>query len=170
MVQKNKLNKRYLPVMLDITDKKILIIGAGRACLEKLRSLSQTGVRADVISLKFEPEFLEKSWLNLIQKKYTSGDLKGYDIVYSGVNDPEVEREIREEAKTENILINFVDNVEFSDFISPSLIQKKFFSIFISTFGKGPGMTKKIRKTIEASIDLDHLNKEAEEYIKNRNK
>ncbi|MES0490020.1 MAG: bifunctional precorrin-2 dehydrogenase/sirohydrochlorin ferrochelatase [Leptospirales bacterium] len=170
MVQKKEQKKKYLPVMLDITEKRILIIGGGRACLEKLRSLSQTGVTVDVISPEFEPGFSGKDWLNLIQKEYTPGDLKGYDLVYSGVNSPIVERQIREEAKMENILINFVDNVEFSDFISPSLIQKKFFSIFISTFGKGPGMTKKIRKTIEATIDLDGLDQEAEEYIRNRNK
>ena len=156
--------------MLDITSKKILIIGGGRACLEKLRSLSQTGVKVDVISLEFKEEFFNQSWLNLIQRQYTVGDLKGYDIVYSGVNDPEVELQIREEAQAENILVNFVDNVEFSDFISPSLIQKKFFSIFVSTFGKGPGMTKKIRKEIETKLDLDSLNLETEEYIKNRKK
>ena len=162
-------NRTYYPVMLDITDKNFLIIGGGPAAAEKLRSLGQTGKKIRVIAKEFTEPFHEKDWLELVKKPYEKGDLTGFDIVYVGINDPVKEAEILADARELGILINFVDKVETSDFISPAVFMKKNFSLFISTYGKGPGMSKKIRKTIEEKIDLDALDKEAGEYFKKRN-
>ena len=161
--------KIYYPLMLDISDKNILILGGGPAAAEKLRSLSQTGKKVRVIAKEFSEPFLNQDWLELVQKSYTSGDLDGFDLVYVGINDPIVEEKILHDARKHNLLINFIDKVEHSDFISPSVLIRENYSIFISTYGKGPGMTKKIRKTIEEKIDLNDLDKEAGEYFLKRN-
>jgi precorrin-2 dehydrogenase/sirohydrochlorin ferrochelatase len=166
---KNK-KEIYLPVLLDITDKKILLIGAGNACREKLNSLSQLKTDITVISPVFHDDFKNKAWIHTIQREYRKNDLKGFDIVYIGINNPETEKEIYEESRNLNVLVNFVDKVEYSDFISPSLIKRENFSIFISTYGKGPGAAKKIRQTIENQIDLDQIDMETDKYIKERNK
>ena len=120
---------KYLPVLLDISEAKILLIGAGNACREKLRSLSQADVQVDVISPEFHEDFLNKDWLHLQKRQYQTGDLDGYSIVYVGINDAEMEEVIINDAeqlkKKQQILINFVDQKEKSDFISPSVLQKK---------------------------------------------
>lgn len=161
-------HRQYLPVLLDVTRKNILMIGAGSACAAKLKSLSELQKEICVISPDFHRDFLNKKWIQKIDRKYRPGDLKGYQIIYCGVNDPKIQTQIMEEAKAEHALVNFVDHVEESDFISPSSLIKKNFAIFISTFGRGPGITKKIRQKIEEKIDLDALDREAEEYIQNR--
>ncbi len=161
-------DRTYLPLLLDITDKKILILGAGKAASEKLRTLSQLGKKITVIAPEIRPEFQDKEWIQIECRKYRQGDLKGYQIVYAGVNDPTVEESIHQEAKQEGVLLNIIDHVERSDFISPSALIKKYFAIFISTFGKGPGMTKRIRQLLETSLDLDAIDREAEEYIVQR--
>lgn len=172
--------KIYYPIMLEISEKKILIIGAGPAAAEKLRSLEQICRRSEVkevckktrkvrvIAKEFSEAFLHKDWLELVHKPYESGDMKGFHLVYVGINDPAIEEKILHDAHGQNVLINFIDKVEDSDFISPSVLLRENYSIFISTYGKGPGMTKKIRKAIEDKIDLEKLDIEAGEYIKGR--
>lgn len=160
--------KIYLPIMLDVTDKKILLIGGGAACAEKLRSLGQLNKKITAIAPEFCRDFDGKPWIETIQRKYAPGDLKGFHVVYVGINDIDEEMKILDEARKEGILINFVDQVKFSDFISPAVLIKNFFSIFISTNGRGPGASKFIRSEIEEKIDLDALDKRTGEYIKNR--
>jgi precorrin-2 dehydrogenase / sirohydrochlorin ferrochelatase len=152
--------KKYLPVMLDVTNKKILILGAGKAGAEKLRTLGGLGIKVTVISETFLEEFQDKPWLDLIQKSYEYGDLNGFDIVYCGINNPNLESLVLQEAKEKSILINFIDKVEDSQFISASSIIKEAFTIFISTYGKAPGGAKKLREEIESKLDLEHLNRE----------
>jgi len=163
-----KSDEKYLPVMLNVTDKKVLVIGAGKACAEKLHSLGQIKPDVTVIAEKIDPVFRENPWMKIIEKRYQPGDMDRFDLVYCGINDPETEKEIQKEAHQKRILINFIDQRSLSDFISPSVIQRENFSVFISTFGKGPGATKQIRKTIESSLDLDQLNRLTGEYIEKR--
>jgi len=162
--------KTYLPIMLDVTEKNILILGAGKASAEKLRTLSSLNKKIRVISKSFREDFLDKPYLELIQKEYEYGDLKGFDVVYSGVNDKKVELEILKEAKERKILINFIDQVDSSDFISAASIIKDSFSIFISTYGRSPGGAKKIRQEIEAKLNLEHLSQEISKLAQERKK
>ena len=155
--------------MLDVSDKNILVIGGGPACAEKLRSLGQLNKNITAISPDFIDDFNDKPWIQCIKRKYAPGDLENFHIVYVGINDPSEEMIILKEARERDILINFVDQVTYSDFISPSVLIKNFFSIFISTNGKGPGASKFIRKEIEEKIDLNELDRRAGEYISKRN-
>lgn len=162
--------KTYLPFMLDVSEKNILILGAGKASSEKLRTLSQLNKKVRVISPEFREEFIDKDWLDLVQRKYQYGDLEGFHIVYSGVNDIETEKIIKKESIERNILVNFVDKVEDSDFISVAGFIKKSFSLFISTYGKAPSGAKRIREEIEAKLDLEKLDLEIWEYAQEREK
>jgi precorrin-2 dehydrogenase / sirohydrochlorin ferrochelatase len=146
--------------MLDVSNRNILLLGGGKASAEKLRTLSQLGKRITAISPDFVEEFHSLDWIDFIYRKYQYGDLKGYDIIYCGVNDKEVELEILKEAKERKILINFIDKVEDSDFISASTLIQNNFTIFISTYGRSPGGTKMIRQEIEANLDLKKLDEQ----------
>ncbi|MBL0262747.1 MAG: hypothetical protein IPQ05_02495 [Leptospiraceae bacterium] len=145
-------------MMLDVTNKNILLLGGGKASAEKLRTLSQLGKRITAISPDFIEEFHSLDWIDFVYRKYQYGDLKGFDVVYSKVNDRDVELEILKEAKERNVLINFIDKVEDSLFISASTLIQDNFSIFISTYGRAPGGAKLIRQELEAKIDLLNLN------------
>ncbi len=160
--------KIYLPIMLDVTKTEILVLGGGKASAEKLRTLSQLHKKIKVISKEFISDFYEKDWLELIQREYQYGDLEGFGIVYCGINDPIIEKIVLQESLERNILINFIDKVEDSKFISVAGFIKNSFSIFISTYGKGPGGAKRIRQEIESKINLEELDLEIAEYIQER--
>jgi siroheme synthase (precorrin-2 oxidase/ferrochelatase) len=44
------MTKRFLPISIDISDQKILVIGAGESALKKIRILQRFGAQIDVIA------------------------------------------------------------------------------------------------------------------------
>lgn len=151
------MKKKYLPLLLEISQKKILMIGPGLAAREKLHSLSQVQKTVTVISSSFHEDFLNKSWLQLISRKYQKGDLESFDIVYVGINDKEQEEQIFEEAQIlqqegKNILLNFLASPSQSDFISPSVLLQEQFAVFISSYGKNPALVKRLRQELEKTL------------------
>lgn len=155
-------------MMLDVSNKNILLLGGGKASAEKIRTLSQLGKRITAISPDFIEDFHSLDWIDFIHRKYQYGDLKNFDVVYSGVNDRNVEKEILREARERNILINFIDKVEDSDFISASTLMTENFSIFISTYGRSPGGAKMIRQEIELKLNLEELDQKVGIMAKER--
>ena len=154
--------------MLDVTDKKILMIGAGKACREKLKSLAQLNMPVTVIARDFHRDFLDAAWITLVRKQYEPGDLNGFDLVYVGVNNPQLALQIEQDGRKLGLMMNFLSASERSDFISPSALIKKHYSIFVSTFGRAPGATKKIRDQLETQLNLDQIDIDVADYIENR--
>lgn len=155
--------------MMDVTEKSILLIGAGNACAEKLKTLLSLDMQITVISDSFLPIFKNNEKFHLIERKYSYGDMQNFDIIYCGINDETERKKIRTEAEEKKKLINFVDRPLDSDFISASSLIYDNFTIFISTYGRSPGGAKKIRETLEAKMSLETLNDEIGEMIRKRN-
>lgn len=153
----NKVDRKYLPIMLDVTGRTVLLLGGGRAAAEKLRTLDQIRPKTRAIAREFLPIFDDYPWIIRENRAYTPGDLAGADVVYCGLNDPVVEGAVAREARERGILINFIDDREKSDFISASVLARKHFSIFVSSYGRSPGAVKKLRQMIESTFDLDDL-------------
>lgn len=171
---KKAYKKKYLPMLYDVSEKSILIIGAGLACREKLRTLKNLQKNITVISSSFHEDFLRQDWLTLIPRKYESGDLKRFDIVYVGVNHPPTEKQIAQDAQKllpqKQVFINFLSSPQNSHFIAPSFVARENFSIFISSYGKAPAAVKMIRQEIEKQLDLDKLDKETAKLVHTRKK
>ncbi|MBE7439465.1 MAG: hypothetical protein HS115_13480 [Spirochaetales bacterium] len=153
------MNRKYLPIMLDVTERSVLILGGGKAAAEKLRTLDQLRPRTRAIALDFLPIFDDYPWITREKRAYRTGDLDGADVVYCGVNDRVVEAAVAREAKERKILINFIDDRDISEFISASVLAREHFSIFISSYGRSPGAVKQIRQLIESNLNLDDLDR-----------
>lgn len=159
----------YLPLMLDVSNRRILLLGGGRASAEKLRTLETLGVSVTAISRKFSDEFYGRQWLKLEEREYRRGDLQGFDIVYAGIGgSPALESVIEEASEIPGLLLNVIDSAENSDFISVSGILRENFAVFVSTMGRAPGFARSIREKIESALNLSRLDDEARAYIQER--
>lgn len=143
---------RYYPINLDVRGKKIVVIGGGTVAQQKLIALLQAEAEITVISPRFHPELVELSQaekISLVQKEYQKGDLEEAFLVFGATNNPEVNRQIHEEAKEKKILFNAVDQPDECDFIIPAKVVRGDLLIAISTAGSAPFLSKKIREKLE---------------------
>lgn len=145
----------FFPSYINLTNKKILLIGGGNIALEKLEKLTDFSKDITVITKDISSQFLDFAQLYNIpieKRAYTRGDIDGFDIVVVATNEISLHKEIFNESRDSRVLVNSVDNTAYCDFIFPSYIKKGDLTISISTSGASPAMAKRIRLYIERLI------------------
>ncbi len=144
--------KKYYPIMLDIAGRPCTIIGGGKVAERKLLSVLAYGATVKVIS----PEVTEKikalaaaGEISYINRSYEAGDLTGSYMVFVATNDMAVSRVCHQEARDGGILINIVDVPALCAFIVPAVVRRGDLTISVSTNGKSPMLTKRLRQQLE---------------------
>ena len=145
----------YFPMFMDMNDLKVLVVGGGYIATEKLEKLVDFTKEITIIALKVEDdarELISSHALELHQRAYEVGDIKGFDIVIVATDTVTLHKEIYEESRGSRILVNSVDNTEYCDFIFPSYVKKDALTIAFSTGGASPAFAKQIRQHFEKII------------------
>lgn len=122
--------------------------------LRKARSLLRAGGKVHIISKTLSrplAELKKKKKIFHMPSDYRKGRLKGAFLAIAATDNSKINAGISRDAQNLGILINVVDSPGISNFIVPSSLQKGDLIISISTSGKSPGLSKRIRK------DLDRL-------------
>jgi len=128
----------YIPIVLNLNNRKVLIVGGGDIASNKLERVLNFTKNIEVISKDFSPRIvnlIENNSLSKVSRGYRRGDINGFDIVIVATNDISLQKNIFEESREKKILVNSVDEVEYCDFIFPSVIKKGDFLLSFSTFG-----------------------------------
>jgi len=139
--------KKYYPVMLDIQDKKCLVIGGGSVACRKVISLLSYGAKITVISPNINNEmkkFIESGKIELILKEYNFENIREYCLVFAATGDKLLNKAIYEQAQPYNVLVNVVDDPEICNFIVPAKFEQGDLTVSVSTNGKSPTLAKKI--------------------------
>ncbi len=183
----------YFPAFIDLTKRKILIIGGGNIAYDKLNRLLDFSNNIEIIATNISKQIEDlaaKESLSYKETPYKKGDIKGYDVVIIAVDDIELQRTIFQESREYRCLCNAVDCVEYCDFIFPAYIQDGDLSVAVSTAGASPAFAKHFKrylksiipsgvaeflvqmKTLRSTIPksksrMEFLDKKAEDYIKN---
>jgi precorrin-2 dehydrogenase/sirohydrochlorin ferrochelatase len=95
--------------------------------------------------------------LVIIQKEYDASDLTEKQLVIAGTADKTLNRQIYQDAKSKNILINVADTPELCDFYLGSIVTKGDLKLAISTNGKSPTLSKRLREFFEEVLP-DNIN------------
>jgi len=151
----------YLPMFYSIDNKRVLIVGAGDIASKKFEKLLDFTNNITIISPRISDYLNLKSIecdINIINREYKVGDVRGFDIVIGAVDNLELQKDIYLECKKEKILCNCVDLQEYCDFIFPSYIKEGDLTIAISTSGSSPAFAKSLKKYLKNVIPNDISN------------
>ncbi len=143
---------RYYPMMVDLTGRKCVVVGAGEVAERKIATLLKFGARVVVVSPDLSPGIkgiVEEGKVEYIGREYQKNDIKGAFLVIGATNEREVNERLAREAREEGILVNVVDSPLDCSFIVPSILNRGDLVIAISTGGKSPALAKKIRQELE---------------------
>ncbi len=170
--------KTFLPLMLDLTEKEVLIFGGGTVG-ERKASLFSGFADVTVISRDFTPaleKLFEERKIKIIKvKDLTDNDISKYMknafIVIPATNDTLTNENIALIAEKNRKLVNRVDDM--GDIIVPSVIRKGDIVVGISTFGKSPALSRYIRQRLEGVItpefeQMAKLQNEMREMLKSK--
>ncbi|MBC2249201.1 bifunctional precorrin-2 dehydrogenase/sirohydrochlorin ferrochelatase [Listeria cossartiae] len=151
------------PIMLDITGKKVVIIGGGKVALRKIAGLLDAGADILVVGLNVLPE-IKSLDVQVVEEAYRAEHLESAFMIFICTDNPEVNQLVLRD-RTPGQLVNDTTEQANSDFFNMATVTKNELTIGISTGGGNPGYAKKVKREVNQLV-ADLETKE----IANRNK
>lgn len=149
------------PVFLKLEALQTLIVGGGHVGLEKLSAIlkNSPSARVTLIARSISPEIKDlastHSSVELIERNFRLWDVWNKDLVLLATGDRKLHESIREFTRSRNLLINVADTPDLCDFYLGSVVTKGNLKIGISTNGKSPTISKRIREYLEEALPED---------------
>jgi len=146
---------RYYCANLDICGRLCLVVGGGAVGARKVRKLLQCGARVILISPEVIQELqtlIQEEKLVYRARHFRDTDLEDAFLTIAATNDAAANRAVSEAAKAKNVLCNVVDSPELSSFLVPAVVRKGDLVVAISTEGKSPALSGKLRKRFEKEL------------------
>ncbi|MCM1990040.1 precorrin-2 dehydrogenase/sirohydrochlorin ferrochelatase family protein [Oceanirhabdus seepicola] len=155
----------FVPLNVNLENKKILIIGGGKVALRKVNFFLQYGCNIEVVGKNIAQEIYEvtensNSRVTLIQREFEMNDLYGKYIVIISTDNFKLNEQIANKCEERGVLYTNCSNGEVSSFSLPAVVKRGDLSVAISTNGKSPALSKKIKKEIS-----DIYKNEYEEFL-----
>jgi precorrin-2 dehydrogenase/sirohydrochlorin ferrochelatase len=143
----------YYPIMLDVRNRRVIVIGGDQVAAEKATNLSLCGAQVTVMAPDFCTELLDlerSGAITLRHKAYAPGDLEGaFVVIAATTHDAALSKTIWHEAQERGQLLNIVDVPAYCNFILPSILRRGQLTIAVSTEGASPSLAKRIRQQLE---------------------
>ncbi|WP_177161564.1 bifunctional precorrin-2 dehydrogenase/sirohydrochlorin ferrochelatase [uncultured Fusobacterium sp.] len=137
--------KNFFPIFVDLSDKNILIIGAGKVAFRKISTLLETGAYITVFAKQIKEKeitklLFDKPNIQLIMKEVDEKSLdeiitNKYVLVIAGTDDKELNSAIVKCCNKKNILVNNITSTDDMSARFCSVIDEKDYSIGISAKG-----------------------------------
>jgi len=149
---------RY-PIYLDLTNKRVIVIGAGLVAARKVNALHEAGARVIVIAKDVDPAFERSCKLpkvELVISAYSKDYLAEAVLAIAATSDLDLNRRIYKDCQELEVLCNVVDQPDLCDFFVPAVVKRGPLQIAISTDGNCPAYAGHLRKKLEGQFTEDH--------------
>lgn len=144
----------HFPVFLDLSTRRVVLCGNGEMALAKLRLLARTTAQLHLFAPDPEQDLLDEA-VHLCgaidQRLPEADDLAGATLVYLAFGTDQ-DIALARLARSVGALVNVVDNLEASDFITPAIVDRAPVTVAIGTEGAAPVLARAIKADLEARL------------------
>lgn len=146
------------PIFLKLEALETLIVGGGHVGLEKLTAIlknspaAKISVVARTIQEPIKALAQQHENVKIFERNFKLWDLWNKDLLILATNNRNLHETIRKFARTRRLLINVADTPDLCDFYLGSVVTKGNLKIGVSTNGKSPTISKRIREYLEEAL------------------
>ena len=145
--------KLYFPIFIDLNEKNILIVGAGKVARRRLMALIDFCGNITVVAPEVLPDILELAKkaenLEVIQRPYEPSDLDGRDMVIVATADVPLNIGIVHECRERKIVVNTSHDKSMCDFYFPGLVRKDSIVVGVTSSGSDHRKAKKVTDNLK---------------------
>ena len=148
---------QHFPIFLSMQGTRVLLSGGGAAALAKLRLLMKTPARIEVYAEDAAPEirtWARRGQLILKTRALRALDLVGAQLVYAADEDDAKDARTASLGRDAGVLVNVVDNLAASQFITPAMVDRAPLTVAIGTEGTAPVLARKVKAALEAQLPV----------------
>ncbi|SLN45520.1 Siroheme synthase [Roseovarius gaetbuli] len=146
---------KHFPIFLAVEGRRIVLSGGGDAALAKLRLLLKTEAHLTVFAPTPAPEI--EDWaaagrLRLVRRAMEPGDTLCAKLFYAADEDRVEDARTAAIASADGALVNIVDNLGDSQFITPAIVDRDPVTVAIGTEGAAPVLARAIKADLEERL------------------
>lgn len=147
----------YFPLMIQLDQAPVLLVGGGRTAFHKARILVDFGACVWVVAPEVLPE-LEQLPVQVERRPFSGADLEQSDwtLVVAATDCRTVNGQVSRLCRQRRIPVNVVDDPELCSFYFPALLREGEVVCAVSSGGRSPLVTqyvkKKIRQVLPAGL------------------
>ena len=147
------------PIVVDMTNRPVLVVGGGAVAERKVEGLLAAGARVTVLAPELTP--LLQAWadddrIRHVGRRYRAGDLAGYRVAFAATDDGAVNADVAREARERSVWLNAADDPDHSDFILPSVLRRGDVVVAVTTGGTSPALARAVREELETHVTEAH--------------
>lgn len=139
------------PLFVDIENKNILVVGAGKIGCRRIRTLLMFGADITVISESIADRELVES-VRFFERKFEKGDINNQFLVVAATDDSNVNDEISKLCRERNIPVSVADSTEKSTFYFPAICANDNICIGIVSDGNHHELVRKTAQKIRGEL------------------
>jgi len=146
---------KHFPIFLAVEGRRIVLSGGGDAAMAKLRLLMKTEAQLTVIASDIAPDihkWAAQGKLRIIERAMEPGDALCATLFYAANEDETEDARVSEIANDEGALVNIVDNLADSQFITPAIVDRDPVTVAIGTEGAAPVLARAIKADLEERL------------------
>ena len=145
----------YLPLFLQVSNQRCLVVGGGDIALRKIRLLKAPGANVRVVAREISAdirEFLASGDHQLLEKPFDHHDLNDVCLVIAATDDEGVNRRVAELAQQQQLFVNVVDDADAGNAVMPAIVDRSPVVVAFSTGGKTPVLARLLRQKLETLL------------------
>ena len=146
---------RHFPIFLELTAKKVVVSGAGECAVAKLRLILKSD--ADIFVYGDKPTAQIQRWaleqkITYVARELNRDDVADTVLLYAANENAKLDAQAAEFARAAGAIVNIVDNLNDSDFITPAIVDRSPVTVAIGTEGAAPVLARKIKQNLEETL------------------
>jgi precorrin-2 dehydrogenase / sirohydrochlorin ferrochelatase len=155
------------PVMLDLRDVPVLMVGGGQVAARKVEGLVAAGAAVTVVAPLVRDEVAAMA-VEVRLRAYTADDIAGHRLVMTATDDPGVNRQVAVDATALGVWVNSADDPQNCSFILPAVTRRGPVVVSVGTDGSSPALARHLRDRIAAEVLGPEVERAAAELARQR--
>lgn len=146
---------KYLPVGLNVREKKCVVVGGGRIGTRKVENLLRAGATVELVAPEASPALLalaESGRISWLREPFRETHLRGALLAVAATDDEALNAHVVAVAAELRVLACDASAAERSEFIFGALHESEGTTIAVFSDGRDPSLSRKTRDRIAAFV------------------
>jgi precorrin-2 dehydrogenase/sirohydrochlorin ferrochelatase len=149
------------PAVLDLRGARVVVLGAGRVALQKLKGLPAGLERALVVAPQARPALAawaaKRPWVELALRTLRAADLKGCRLLFCCADDAPANAQAAGWARGRGAWVCQAAEGPAGDLQVPAQFKAGGLRLTLSTGGASPALAKALRRRLQAQLSASDL-------------
>jgi uroporphyrin-III C-methyltransferase/precorrin-2 dehydrogenase/sirohydrochlorin ferrochelatase len=142
-----------LPLFLDLTGRRVLLVGGGPVAAAKLGQLLAARADVRIVSPEVCAE-IDLSGVPIARRGFQAADLDEVWLAVAAAT-PDVNQQVMTAAEARRVFVNAVDDPAHATAYLSGVVRRDGVTLAISTSGAAPGLTALLREALDAVLPPD---------------